>query len=54
LIIADYRQDPGGGRTRGWAIFGVLSCMYRNSLIFNLYSIMQNNRIKPRIRGWIL
>ncbi|WVZ26116.1 hypothetical protein V8G54_004660 [Vigna mungo] len=24
LIVADYTQDPGGGRTRGWAIFGVL------------------------------
>ncbi|XP_068465621.1 uncharacterized protein [Phaseolus vulgaris] len=24
----DYTQDPGGGRTRGWAIFGVLSCIF--------------------------
>ncbi|KAG4941298.1 hypothetical protein GLYMA_16G133100v4 [Glycine max] len=26
--ICDYKQDPGGGRTRGWAIFGVLSCIF--------------------------
>lgn len=34
FIVADYKQNPGGGTTRGWAIFGVLSCMYRNFLLY--------------------
>ncbi|XP_061360968.1 uncharacterized protein LOC133304906 isoform X2 [Gastrolobium bilobum] len=26
--MCDYKQDRGGGTTRGWAIFGVLSCIF--------------------------
>jgi len=34
FIVADYKQGQGGGATRGWAIFGVVSCMYRNFLLY--------------------
>ncbi|CAL5197544.1 unnamed protein product [Lathyrus oleraceus] len=26
--MCDYKQDQGGGATRGWAIFGVISCIF--------------------------
>ncbi|KAH9711248.1 G-protein coupled receptor [Citrus sinensis] len=28
LITTEYRQDQGGDSARGWATFGVISCMY--------------------------
>ncbi|KAH9663017.1 G-protein coupled receptor [Citrus sinensis] len=28
LITSEYRQDQGGDSARGWATFGVISCMY--------------------------
>lgn len=34
FVVADYKQGQGGGATRGWAIFGVVSCMYRNFLLY--------------------
>lgn len=29
--FAEYRQVEGGGAAKGWAVFGVLSCMYAKS-----------------------
>lgn len=46
FFVADYKQGQGGGATRGWAIFGVISCMYKNSLIFCLSLVMPTKRTK--------
>ncbi|KAF9678265.1 hypothetical protein SADUNF_Sadunf07G0016900 [Salix dunnii] len=39
--FAEYRQDQRGDSTRGWAIFGIISCMYDNSMIFSILSVEQ-------------
>ncbi|CAJ1942479.1 unnamed protein product [Sphenostylis stenocarpa] len=47
----DYTQDPGGGRTRGWAIFGVLSCIFFvSSTLFCCGGFIYKTRVE-RQRG---
>lgn len=37
--IAESRQNKGGDSTKGWALFGIFSCVYVN-LIISIYTAL--------------
>ncbi|KAK7262896.1 hypothetical protein RJT34_30477 [Clitoria ternatea] len=49
--MCDYKQNQGGGSTRGWAIFGVLSCIFSvSSILFCCGGFIYKTKVE-RQRG---
>ncbi|GMP31823.1 hypothetical protein CsSME_00005884 [Camellia sinensis var. sinensis] len=46
-VIREHRRNEGGGATRGWAVFGVISCVFIvSSILFCCGGFVYKTRVK--------